>query len=535
MEPVRARPVLLPSLRLTAPAQAPPAPEEAREVPVLPVVLAAAGAVVARAALAGTGWGLAASAAGAAIGGMVGYFLPRWLTPEGPRLIVGHVGEREARLWGRGDAKNSVMTAQVLESDRVVSSAQVQLQAETGYTGAVTLNGLEPGREYRCRVDYGSYQETGSFRTDDKNAEEVSFLMGSCNNHRFWRRGEAWERIEALAEQTKPDFLLHTGDQIYADQPYQSHGLEGFRGCYRRAWSDPEARELLKEHPNYMILDDHEVGNGFAQHQPLSPIRRAWLWLSGLWGSEPAQRQSLERAGLQAYAEFQHSHNPHPFGEEKRYYTFSRGPAEFFVLDTTTERNPARGEMIGSEQLQRLRDWLSTNRDRPRFVVSSVPFLAEQTSKDPEARWSSSAFRGQRDALLDFVAREGLKGVVFLSGDSHNSFHMETDLGTTRVHELGASPINGWVLRGPEIYQSKRTDRTAAGTDYTTELDSQHFLGTRSYGSRETSACMKIRTDGDEVEFSIHRTHRDDEGAYSTGRFSLGLPPACKAESPPSA
>jgi hypothetical protein len=179
--------------------------------------------------------------------------------------------------------------------------------------------------------------------------------------------------------------------------------------------------------------------------------------------------------------------------------------------------------MIGAEQLQRLKDWLSTNRDRPRFVVSSVPFLAEQTSEDPEARWSSSAFRAQRDALLDFVAREGLKGVVFLSGDSHNSFHMETDLGTTRVHELGASPINGWVLRGPEIYQSKRTDRTAAGTGYTTELDSQHFLGAKSYGSRDTSACMRIRTDGDEVEFSIHRTHRDDEGAHSTGRFSLGL------------
>lgn len=524
MEPVRAsiQPLFTPRPR--APEVAAPPPEEAREVPAFTVALGAAAAVTGL-ALAGPGWALAATAAGAAIGGLVGHFLPRWLTPEGPRLIVGHVGATEARLWGRGDADNPVMSAQVLDAnDQVVSSARLKLEAESGYTGAVTLGGLEPGKEYRCRVDYGAYQETGSFKTDDPQADQVSFLMGSCNNHRFWRRGEAWERIHALADQTSPDFLLHTGDQIYADQPLQSHGLEGFRGCYRRAWSDQTARDLLKEHPNYMILDDHEVGNGFAQDNPLSPVRRAWLWLSGLWGSEPAQRQSLARAGLQAYGEFQHSHNPHPFGEDKRYYTFSRGPAEFFVMDTTTERNPEQGQMISPEQMQHLRDWLTAHNDRPRFVVSSVPFLAESTKSDPEARWSSSAFRSQRDGLLDFVASKNLKGVVFLSGDSHNSFHMETDLGTTRVHELGASPINGFVLRGREIYQSKRSDVTSAGTAYTTELDSQHFLGGKSYFSRDYSACMQVKTDGNEVEFSIHRTHRDDpQGAYTSGKFSLGL------------
>lgn len=486
-----------------------------------------AATAVAGLALAGSGWGLAAGAAGAALGGLAGHLLPRLLTPEGPRLIVGHVGAEEARLWGRGDARNNVMKAEVLDAQgKVVAGGTARLSAESGYTGVVTVGGLQPGQSYRCRVDYGDTRETGSFRTSDPQADDVSFLMGSCNNHRFWRRGEAWERIRAVADRVEPDFLLHTGDQIYADQPLQSHGLDGFRGCYRRAWSDDDARSLLKEHPNYMILDDHEVANGYAQDAPITPLQRAWLWLSGLWGSEPAQRESLGQAGMQAYAEFQHSHNPHPFGPDKNYYTFSRGPAEFFVMDTTAERDPSRGRIISPEQMGHLQDWLKAHPDKPKFVVSAVPFLAESTSTDPQSRWSSPGFRGQRDEVLDFVAAQNLKGVVFLSGDSHNSFHMETDLGTTRLHELGASPVNGWFLRGSEIYHNRVQDQTAAGTPFTSELDQDHFLGRKTLFSRDYSACMEVRTDGSEVEFAIHRTHRDDGGAYSTGRFSLGLPSA---------
>jgi len=510
------------------------------EVPALALGLGVVGTAVG-AALAGPARALAGAAAGAVVGMAAGYALQnlgRWLTPEGPRLIVGHTGPNEARLWGRGEPKLAYMFVAVRDaSDNVVARQKVRLLPENGYTGTADVTGLKPGQPYTCEVSYGStadapaeerhHAETGRFRTPAPDDGEVSFFMGSCNNHRLWRRGEAWERVNATAERLQPDFMLHTGDQIYADQPLQSHTLDGFRGCYRRAWSTPEARAMLKNQANYMILDDHEVRNGFAQDEPLSMPMRAWLTGTGLWGSEKAQRRRLEEAGLQAYREFQHSHNPHTFGQDKHYYTFERGSARFFVLDTATEREPEKGELISSKQMGRLKEWLASPSEGPKFIVSSVPVLAEASQPSEESRWSSSAFRGQRDELLDFIAREGLRSVVFLSGDSHNSFHMETELQapggeSLRVHELGASPINGWVLRGREMYRSEHEAVTAGGTAYHTELDQEHFLGGQGVFSRDYSGFMSVRASDDEVQFSIHRTHRDDPaGTFTSGSFSL--------------
>lgn len=523
----------LPPRKPPAPAR-PPAPREApevRDVPLLTMGLGAVGTAVG-ALVAGPARTLAGAVAGAALGAGVGYALQnlgRWLTPEGPRLIVGHTGPEEARLWGRGDRENPHMVVSVKGPEGEVR-AHAELREAEGFTGTVDIQGLTPGQTYRCEIAYGptpeeatKHRETGEFRTPAATDDDVSFFMGSCNNHRLWRRNEAWSRIQAAAERLEPDFMLHTGDQIYADQPVQSHTLDGFRGCYRRAWSSPEARAMLKDRSNYMILDDHEVRNGFAQKEPLSAPMRLWLGLRGLWGSEPAQRRQLEEAGLQAYREFQHSHNPSPFGADKLYYTFEQGPARFFVTNTATERNPEQGDLIGAEQMEHLKEWLSSDWEGPRFIVSSVPFLAEASAPSEESRWSSSAFRAQRDELLDFIAKNDLKNVIFLSGDSHNSFHMETRLGDgLTVHELGASPINGWFPRGREMYRAEHHDVTPGGTPYQTELDQEHFLGGPEKFSRDYSGFMAIKATQESVDFSIHRTHRDDPaGHFSRGSIPL--------------
>jgi alkaline phosphatase D len=516
--------------RLPSPGPAEPAPAEPRDLPVLPALSGALGSV-AGAALAGSAGFVAGAVAGAAAGYVLQH-VAAWLTPEGPRLIVGHVGADEALLWGRGDADTPYMFTEVRDGrGSLVARQTTLLRAEDGFTGTAAIAMLQPGSRYTCEVSYASspdsgqreHQARGKFRTADPAAETTKFVMGSCNNHRLWRRNEAWARIHDVAERVQPDFLLHTGDQIYADQPLQTHSLDGYRGCYRRAWSSEEARALLKEYPNYMILDDHEVRNGFAQNESLSKVQQLWLRLRGMWGDEPSQRQALENNGLQAYAEFQDSHNPKSFGDDKKYYTFSRGPAEFFVLDTNTERDPDHGRLISDEQLAHLRDWLTSHPDKAKFVVSSVPFLAE--SSDPqqtEARWSSEKFRAQRDSVLEFIAEQELQGVVFLSGDSHNSFHMQTALPHGTVHELGASPVNGWFPRGREMYAAVHHDETPRGLPYQTSLDQEHFLGEKKFFHRDYSACMSVETDGKEVQFSIHRTHRDDPGGvYTSGKFPL--------------
>lgn len=502
----------------------------ARQLPVMPIAFGALGTL---------GGAIAGGAQGAALGGAIGAGagfvlknIARWVTPEGPRLIVGHTGATEAKLWGRGDSKSPYLFAEVDGKETVV-----KLKAEQGYTGVAGIQGLEPGKDYDCKVSYGAtpdakpedrkHAETGHFRTSDAQGADFSFLMGSCNNHRFWRREEAWKRMDAVADKVDADFMLHTGDQIYADQPLQTHETGGFRGCYRRAWSSEESRSMLKERANYMILDDHEIGDGFGQRTKMTKLRRGFLFLRGLWGKDENQQKSLALAGMKAYREFQHSHNPHTFGENKLYYTFSQGDAQFFVMDARTERDEEKGEMISREQLQHLTQWLKAHPEKPKFVVSSVPFLVD-TAKPNEAMWSSPMFEGQREEILDVIAQNELKGVVFLCGDSHNSFHLEGQLTNDKgasvgVHELGASPVNGFFPRGPKMWKATHDETTAGGTQFHSELDTKNFLGQDKLFNRECSGLMSVHVHDDEVEFAIHRTHVDDAAPYATAKFDLGL------------
>lgn len=493
-------------------------------VPLLGAAVGAAAGLLAGAPLLGAGLGLAA--------GYVARKLPQWLTPEGPRLIVGHVGDEGARLWGRGDREHPVMFVEVRdEGKKLAYSGHTVLTEDDGFTGTLDVDGLEPGRVYTCSVAYGAtsktpagerrFAEHGRFKTD-KNDGDVTFLMGSCNLHRLWRAEEAFERIQAARDEHQADFMLHTGDQIYADLPLPSSSLEGYRGNYRSAWGSEAAQALLKESGNYMICDDHEVVNGFGQSEPLGLKDRAWLFLDGLRGKN--KKEALTAIGLKAYREFQHSHNPHTFGPDALYYTFERGPARFFVADTRSERSAETGEMIGVEQLERLKDWLKTDPEAPKFVVTSVPFLAKTHEED--AKWTSHAFQSQRDEILDFLADNDLRNVVFLTGDSHNSYHAETRIerpdGTEMtVHELACSPVNGAVLRGIELYQVEHEGQTPGGSRYTTRLDESSFLGGKQHFSRDYSAVMAVHLHDDAVDFSIHRTHRDDDAPARSGRFQL--------------
>ncbi len=512
--------------------------QPARDIPLVPLAStglgAISGALLGRSAV--------ATAVGAAIGagvGVVGHNLARWMTPEGPRLIVGHTGADEARIWGRGDKKSPVMFVEVKnQQGQVAFEGRQRLKSDDGYTGIVEATDLEPGQSYKVKVSYGKteeakpedrrHSEEGGFRTTDPNSDEVSFFLGSCNNHRFWRRNESWQRIGNLAEQKDPDFVLQTGDQIYADQPLQTYQLGGFRGSYRRAWSSPEAKSILKDRANYMILDDHEIGNDFGEDAKLGKFRRSWLLARGLFGNEAAQRKTLEVNGLKAYMEYQHSHNPQTFEADKLYYSFSRGENQFFVMDARSERDPDQGQMISPLQMDRLKGWLTENPEQPKFLVSSVPFLAEKTEQSEDAIWSSQAFRSQRNEILDFVAEQGIKGVCILSGDSHTSFHIESELSRAdgqkvAIHELSASPINGFWVHDIDTWQTEHQETTGGGNQFGLKLDKHNFVGASSHLSRDASSVMSVRSKAGKVEFEIHRTHRDEAEPVGKGSFDLGL------------
>jgi len=87
------------------------------------------------------------------------------------------------------------------------------------------------------------------------------------------------------------------------------------------------AHQLLGPHvlaqlPHYMMLDDHEVFDAFANDveyfwRPSAPVRDV---------------------ALEAYRQYQHSHNPQSYPPPALYYRFEFGGVHFFALDVRSER-----------------------------------------------------------------------------------------------------------------------------------------------------------------------------------------------------
>jgi hypothetical protein len=244
-----------------------------------------------------------------------------------------------------------------------------------------------------------------------------------------------------LRDEATPQFMIHAGDQIYFDFPFPSRAPTpaAYRLAYREAFfEDDGLRCFLTRCPQYMILDDHEIVDGFATD-----------------GSVPKKRDpgAYLEAARGAYREYVDSR--HPSAKGSLFYHFDHGRTRFFVLDTRTERSEKRGKMIGPEQQRRLEQWLTDHAADVKFIVSSVPFVAELSSRRSEAsakpdqrddKWCGPPFRAQRDEIIRFLHANGIGRVVFLVGDMHCCYHATMRIGwphdRVTVHELAGGPVH---------------------------------------------------------------------------------------------
>jgi phosphodiesterase/alkaline phosphatase D-like protein len=319
----------------------------------------------------------------------------------------------------------------------------------------------------------------------------------------------AYRKLSAVAKQKKVRLAIHAGDQIYFDVPrWGRHpDIEDYRKTYLDAWEDCEpAAEFLTELPHYMILDDHEVIDGFANDVPLPSGAPNYLQLA---------------LGTKVYREFQHIHNPESFGSNPLYYKFDVGAARFFVLDSRTERyrQEPGNQMISSEQFGRLRTWMKSNKDRQLFIVTSTPFVANV--RQSEDKWSSTPYRWQREKILEIIWKNDIRRVCFLTGDMHNSHHGTLTLsGTDRsdvvVHELMSSPVNQ--------LQKSRISKYAFGTEvpvdpklpfrYAAHIDKKEFYTGHSN-------AMLVSVKASKVDFEVHRTKKSAIKPELTGSFKF--------------
>lgn len=428
------------------------------------------------------------------------------------KTIIGNVTSSTARIWIRSEKEQEHATIQIADENGAVpsQSKQVELPREGYYTGIADFTGLKPGTVYKyaaTTVPPTAESIDGEFSTFPKEdtATPFSFLLCSCNLH----SDDGFKAVPPIIQERKPAFIIHCGDQIYADVPLAgSIDVDHYRGLYERAWNEKSIEKVLRSIPNYMVLDDHEIVNDFANDQDYTFI--------------PDNRLvKVKRAALQAYREFQHSHNPDSPDTGSYYYSFQHGNVHFFVLDTRTERYIEKKEnhnqMISRTQMQNLIEWMKLHKDEIKFIVSSIPFVAEL--RDNEDKWSGKSFIDQREFLLFQIKENNVKRVIFLTGDMHNACHSRltilTDSGNIDVHEIMASPISQMPValgKMSEYHTEKVRENPSFHLRYFVQLDADKFYSGDNIGlvsvQDETVSFKVMRADNgrqafDECNFTV--------------------------------
>ena len=226
-------------------------------------------------------------------------------------------------------------------------------------------------------------------------ANQLSFLLGSCRYPGLlWKRKHSDRIFGPMLKSAQGGagarFALMVGDQIYADMFNRAIPIgladtyDEFQERYDSAFGSRNMRRLLRHVPTYMILDDHEIEDNWAQDR----IR-------------DRQKRMLFNVAIGAYCSYQWTHSPRNFGM-RLYYSFECAGYPFFVLDGRTQRFKedranflqdnsllGRPSAPGEDpsQLEELCDWLRAQQrdhgDVPKFIVSAKCFRAQQRSQHP--------------------------------------------------------------------------------------------------------------------------------------------------------
>jgi len=410
--------------------------------------------------------------------------------------IVGETTSTRVRLWGRAayeatpeGPRRACGVARIRSVTGGGFSDPVFFKMNPNFdlTGVVVFDSLEPETEHEYEMGYffsnteasdldWSDASRSGFRTGtgDRGASR-SFVMGSC---RYLARlfGGTWldargDRIfESMLRQIESegrstDALLMLGDQIYADELgflFPDTLLDDYLKRYREAFGQENIRRLMSRVPTYMMLDDHEIEDGWPG------------------SASPKDLRVRYPAAIHAYLTYQASHSPlfavkgHGIDgvPEKIWYRFHDGCCDFFVMDVRTERLfGEEGEnlrIVSAAQMEALKSWLVDGSGRVKLVATSVPVFPEVWGKIHD-HWSG--FPLDRAELLRFIAENRCERVVFLSGDVHASVSAELRAAGgsgTKLVSIVSSPFFWPYPGGPaELFRLEGTIRAG---DLTFEL-----------------------------------------------------------------
>lgn len=321
--------------------------------------------------------------------------------PQAPLALAdgalsGDVTATGAVIWTRTTVPASVRVEYGTSAALGTVSQAVRAEAGSDFTVHLDLTGLRPGTRYYYRAvaeagDRRAAGLVGSFTTAPAPGEaaEVALAWSADMSERF----KPYRIFDAMRARA-PDFLLFLGDMVYADIDANARTLGEYRLIHRRNRDDEAFFRFARGSSIYAVWDDHEVANNFDRTHERLPLGR-----QALFESWPIRRNPAD---------------PHRLYRAVRWGRL----VELFILDTRQYRSPpfdrdtAQKTMLGAAQKEWLKRGLLASTATFKIIGTTVPLKFHGVD-------SWEGYTTERDEILEFITRNGIPGVVMLSGDVH--------------------------------------------------------------------------------------------------------------------
>jgi alkaline phosphatase D len=373
----------------------------------------------------------------------------------------GDVTPSTAVIWSATD-RPARMLVEYATDERFGGARRLRGPAalpETGHTAKVVLSGLPPGREIFYRVvfqDLGDLKTlsapvSGRLRTAPAEARDVSFVWSGDTAGQGWGISPEWGgmKIYETMRRLGPDFFVHSGDMIYADNPIKpevelagggvwknlatpekakvAETLDEFRGNYTYNLRDEHVRRFGAEIAQYVQWDDHEVTNNWFPEHILDDDRYTVKSCALL-----AARATQAMFEFTPIAVDPHDH-------ERVYRAIRRGPLlDLFLLDMRSYRGPNtenrqtsltdEARILGAAQSQWLKRSLLASRATWKVIAADMP-LGLVVYHDARKKWGAEAVaQGDGPALgreleiadlLRFIKQNDIHNVIWITADVH--------------------------------------------------------------------------------------------------------------------
>src|SRR6202041_2809298 len=368
----------------------------------------------------------------------------------------GDVGADGGVVWARADRPSQMMvevaTTESFNNARALPP--IAALPESDFTAKMLLENLPAGQDifYRVRfrdlshTDVSSEPVVGRFRTAPADRRDVSFVWGGDVAGQGWgiNPDDGGMVTFAAMHKHRPDFLLHSGDTIYADGTISAEvklpdgkvwknltipekakvaeTLDEYRAAHKYNFLDDNARAFNAEVPIFVQWDDHEVTKNWSASKKLPAAYKV---------------RAINLLAARASRAF---HEMYPLRESitepgRVYRTINYGPhLDVFMLDERSYRGPNGANLqetygpdayfLGREQLAWLKPGLENSRATWKVLASDMP-LSLIVYDDYASKKGSEAFaqgngppRGREleiADLLTFIKASHINNTVWLT------------------------------------------------------------------------------------------------------------------------